>query len=34
MDNISWLKTLSYGFAIVSFGITIAIIGYILTNQK
>lgn len=30
----SWLKTLSIGFGIVSFGITLAIAGFLLTNNK
>jgi len=30
----SWLKTFSIGFAIISFGITLAIGGYFLTNNK
>lgn len=33
-SNISWLKTLSYGFTLVSFGIAIGIIGYFLTMKK
>ena len=30
----SWLRTLAIGFAIISFGITLAIVGYSLTNNK
>jgi len=32
--NSSWLKTFSIGFSIISFGITIAIIGYIVVTTK
>ena len=32
--NSSWLKTFSIGFSIISFGITIAIIGYIVLTTK
>jgi len=32
-DN-SWLRTFSIGFAIISFGITLAIVGYFLTNKN
>ena len=32
--NSSWLKTLSIGFSVISFGITIAIIGYIVATTK
>lgn len=34
MKDNSWLKTLAIGFAIISFGITLAIVGYSLTNNK
>jgi len=30
----SWLKTLSIGFGIISFGITLAIVGFFLTNKN
>lgn len=30
----SWLKTFSIGFAIISFGITLAIVGFALTNKN
>lgn len=30
----SWLRTFSIGFSIISFGITLAIIGYIILNTK
>ena len=33
-SNSSWLKTFSIGFSIISFGITIAIIGYIVLTTK
>ena len=32
--NSSWLKTFSIGFSIISFGITIAIVGYIVLTTK
>jgi hypothetical protein len=32
--NSSWLKTLSIGFSVISFGITIAIVGYIVLTAK
>ncbi len=32
--NSSWLKTFSIGFSIISFGITLAIVGYVLTTNK
>jgi len=32
--NSSWLKTFSIGFSIISFGITIAIIGYIVLTTR
>lgn len=31
-NNLAWLKTLAYGFSLVSFGIAIGVIGYILTQ--
>ena len=34
MSNASWLKTLSIGFSIISFGITLAIVGYIVLTTK
>ncbi|MBI2613888.1 MAG: M23 family metallopeptidase [Candidatus Levybacteria bacterium] len=34
MKDNSWLKTFSIGFVIVSFGITLAIVGFLLTNSK
>jgi|GEM_PF-6486247 len=33
-SNISWLKTLAYGFTLVSIGIAIGIIGYVLTTSN
>lgn len=33
-QNNSWLRTFSIGFAIISFGITLAILGYFLTNNN
>lgn len=32
--NSSWLKTFSIGFSIISFGITLAIVGYVLTTKQ
>jgi len=34
MNNSSWLKTLAIGFSIISFGITIAIVGYFVLTTK
>lgn len=33
-NQYSWLKTISIGFAIISFGITLAIVGFSLTNKS
>ncbi|MBI2465370.1 hypothetical protein HYV64_04475 [Candidatus Shapirobacteria bacterium] len=33
-SNLAWLKTLTYGFSLVSFGIAIGVIGSILTTNK
>ena len=34
MNNANWLKTFSIGFSIISFGITIAIVGYIVLTTR
>jgi len=32
-DNLSFVKALAYGFVIVSIGISIAVIGFLLTSK-
>jgi len=32
-DNLSFLKVLAYGFTVIGIGISIAVIGYLLTSK-